>query len=63
MEAVTVVTMVVARAVFTMAVGMAVVTMEVGGRIKHIKMETKHVSGMGTNGDVTSPLFFMATDS
>jgi hypothetical protein len=59
MEAVTVVTMVVAMAVFTMAV----VTIEAGGRIKHIKMETEHVSGMGTNGDVTSPLFFMATDS
>ena len=34
---------------------MEVVTMEAGGRIKHIKMETKHVSGMGTNGGVTNP--------
>jgi hypothetical protein len=44
----------------TMAVG---VTMKAGGRIKPIKMETRHVSGMGTNGGVISLLVFMVTDS
>ncbi len=67
MAEVTVVTMMEVNVV--MVGGMALVTMEVGvtmearARIKHIKMETGHVSGMGTNGGVISLLDFMVTDS
>ncbi|MFA6224546.1 MAG: hypothetical protein WC647_19785 [Desulfomonilaceae bacterium] len=58
---VTVVTMM--EVTVVMAGGMALVTMEGGVTIKHIKMETRLVSGMGTNGGVISLLDFMVTDS
>jgi hypothetical protein len=60
---VTVVTMMEVTVVTMKAGGMPLVTMKARGRIKHIKMETKHVSGMGISGSVTSLLFFMVTDS
>jgi hypothetical protein len=58
---ITVVTMM--EVTVVMVGGMALVTMEAGGRIKHIKMETRHVSGMVTNGGVISLLVFMVSDS
>jgi len=58
------VVMEVGMAAVTMAAGDRQITISIHPRIpEHIKMETKHASGMGTNGNVILTLLFTVTNS